>query len=84
MAISRNGVPSCSVGIGKIVSAYTKDSSQTATMKLIQNSDALYVDKEKTASLLHTVGFHNTYRIEQSGYVGNVSYENDAVKITGK
>lgn len=68
----------------KVVSAYTKDSSPTAAMKLMQNSDVLYADKEKTASLLHTVGFHNAYRIEQSGYIGNISYENDAVKITGK
>ena len=68
----------------KVVSAYTKDSSPTAAMKLMQNSDVLYADKEKTASLLHAVGFHNAYRIEQSGYIGNISYENDAVKITGK
>ena len=68
----------------KVVSAYTKDNSPTAAMKLMQNSDVLYADKEKTASLLHTVGFHNAYRIEQSGYIGNISYENDAVKITGK
>ena len=68
----------------KVVSAYTKDNSPTAAMKLMQNSDVLYADKEKTASLLHTVGFHNAYRIEQSGYIGNIAYEDDAVKITGK
>lgn len=68
----------------KVVSAYTKDSSPTAAMKLMQNSDVLYADKEKTASLLHAVGFHNAHRIEQSGYIGNISYEDDAVKITGK
>ena len=68
----------------KVASAYTKDNSPTAAMKLMQNSDVLYADKEKTASLLHTVGFQNAYRIEQSGYIGNISYEDDAVKITGK
>ena len=57
----------------KVVSAYTKDNSPTAAMRLIQNSDVLYADKEKTASLLHTVGFQNAYRIEQSGYIGNIA-----------
>lgn len=65
----------------KVVSAYTKDNSPTAAMKLMQNSDVLYADKEKTASLLHTVGFHNAYRIEQSGYIGNISSEDDTVNL---
>ena len=68
----------------KVVSAYTKDSSPTAAMNLMKNSDVLYADKNKTASLLHTVGFQNAYRIEQSGYIGNITYENDEVKVTGK
>ena len=68
----------------KVVSAYTKDGSPTAAMNLMKNSDVLYADKEKTASLLHTVGFHNAYRIEQSGYMGNISYEDDQVKVSGK
>lgn len=68
----------------KVVSAYTKDSSPTAAMNLIENSEVLYADKNKTASLLHTVGFQNAYRIEQSGYIGNITYENDEVKVYGK
>ena len=68
----------------KVVSAYTKDRSPTATLNLMQKSDVLYADKEKTASLLHTVGFQNAYRIEQSGYIGNITYEDDEVKLTGK
>ena len=68
----------------KVVSAYTKDSSPTAAMNLMKNSDVLYADKDKTASLLHTVGFQYAYRIEQSGYIGNISYEDDEVKVTGK
>ena len=68
----------------KVVSAYTKDGSPTAAMNLIENSDVLYADKDKAASLLHTVGFQNAYRIEQSGYVGNISYEDDEVKVSGK
>ena len=68
----------------KVVSAYTKDRSPSATLNLMQKSDVLYADKEKTASLLHTVGFQNAYRIEQSGYVGNITYEDDEVKLIGK
>ena len=68
----------------KVASAYTKDGSPKAAMSLMKNSDVLYADKDKAASLLHTVGFHNAYRIEQSGYVGNISYEDDQVKISGK
>ena len=68
----------------KVVSAYTKDSSPTAAMNLIKNSEVLYADKDKTASLLHTVGFQNAYRIEQSGYIGNITYEDDEVKVYGK
>ena len=67
----------------KVVSAYTKDGSPTAAMSLIKNSDVLYADKDKTASLLHTVGFQYAYRIEQSGYIGNISYEDDQVKVSG-
>ena len=68
----------------KVVSAYTKDRSPTATMKFMENSDVLYADKEKTASLLHTAGFQNAYRIEQSGYIGSIAYMDDEVKIVGK
>ena len=68
----------------KVVSAYTKDNSPTAAMRLIENSDVLYADKDKTASLLHTVGFQYAYRIEQSGYMGNISYEEDQVKVSGE
>ena len=68
----------------KVVSAYTKDNSPNAAMKLMQNSEVLYADKNKTASLLHTVGFQNAYRIEQSGYIGSISYDDDFVNISGK
>lgn len=67
----------------KVVSAYTKDGSPTAAMNLIENSDILYADKEKTTSLLHTVGFQNAYRMEQSGYIGNISYGHNNVNVSG-
>ena len=68
----------------KVTSAYTKDGSPRANLNMIKSSEVLYADKEKTASLLHTVGFQYAYRIEQSGYVGSISYKNDQVKISGK
>lgn len=67
----------------KVVSAYTKDRSQFATKNLVQNSEVLYAD-DKAALFLHTVGFQNAHRIEQSGFVGNISYVDDRVNITGK
>ena len=73
----------------KVASAYTKDNSPRAAMNFIRSSEVLYADKEKTASLLHTVGFLSAegaraYRIEQSGYIGNITYEDDVVNISGK
>ena len=68
----------------KVVSTYTKDNSQEATKNLFINSDVLYADKEKTTSLLHSVGFQHAYSVERSGYVGNISYVGETVNITGK
>jgi len=67
-----------------VVSAYTKDNSPTATMKLLKDSDVLYADKDKTTSLLHSVGFQYAYSVEQSGYIGNVSYGHNYVNVSGK
>ena len=68
----------------KVVSTYTKDNSQEATKNLFINSDVLYADKEKTTSLLHSVGFQHAYSVERSGYVGNISYVGETVNITGE
>lgn len=61
-----------------------KKTKSQCNNELYQNSEVMYADKEKTASLLHTAGFPNAYRIEQSDYVGSISYKNDEVKLSGK
>ena len=67
----------------KVVSAYTKDNSPTAAMKLVQNSEVLYADKEKTAALLHSIGFQMPKELLRNGYVGSISYEGTDVNIQG-
>lgn len=97
MAKAQNGLPILAIfdlhpaenkvflhDMQKVTSAYTKDGSPRATLNMIKSSEVLYADKEKIASLLHTVGFQYAYRIEQSGYAGSISYKNDQVKISGK
>lgn len=97
MAKAQNGLPILAIfdlhpaenkvflhDMQKVTSAYTKNKSPRATLNMIESSKVLYADKEKTASLLHTVGFQYAYRIEQSGYVGSISHKNDQVKISGK
>lgn len=68
----------------KVTSAYTKKKSPRATLNMIESSEVLYTDKEKTTSLLHSVGFQHAYSVERSGFIGNISYVDKTVNITGK
>lgn len=65
----------------KVVSTYTKNKALNSTKLFIESSNVLYMDNEKTNMLLHTIGFQHAYRIEHTGYVGNISYRNDQVNI---
>lgn len=56
------------------------DSIPTSTVES-QAGRGTTLAKEKTALLLHTAGFQNAYRIEQSDYIGSISYKNDEVKL---
>ena len=67
----------------KVVSAYTKDHSPTATMKFMENSEVLYADKEKTAALLRSVGFQMPNDLLRNGYTGSISYTGTEVNIRG-
>lgn len=64
----------------KVSGACTKDNNPVGYIK---NSDVMYVDEEKTTSLLHSVGFQHAYSVERSGYIGNISYDRDIVNIIG-
>ena len=67
----------------KVVSAYTKDRTPTATLNLMQNSEVLYADKEKTAALLRSIGFQMPTDLLRNGYIGSISYSGTDVNIKG-
>lgn len=63
----------------KVSSAYTKDDP----VSFIQDSDVLYADKKRTAVLLRTIGLHGPIELQQSGYIGSISYRGQNVNIEG-
>ena len=65
----------------KVTSAYTKDTNPT---NFIERSKVLYADKNKTAKLLRTIGFYMPIELQQSGYIGSISYKRQNVNINGK
>ena len=64
----------------KVTSAYTKDDPTS----FVQNSEVLYADKKRTAKLLRTIGLHRPIELQQSGYIGSISYVGQNVNIAGK
>lgn len=65
----------------KLTSAYTK--TQNAT-EFVRNSDVVYADKKRTTPLLRAIGFQMPIALQQSGYIGSISYSRDIVNISGK
>lgn len=97
MAKAQNGLPILAIfdlrpaenkvflhDMQKVTSAYTKNKSPRAILNMIESSEVLYTDKEKTTSLLHSVGFQHAYSVERSDFIGNISYVDKTVNITGK
>ena len=64
----------------KVTSAYTKDDPTS----FVQNSEVLYADKKRTAKLLRSIGLHWPIELQQSGYIGSISYSKRNVNIEGK
>ena len=64
----------------KVTSAYTKDSNP---VQFVQNSNVLYMDKKRATSLLRTIGFQMPIELNKSGFLGNIAYENQKVKMQG-
>ena len=64
----------------KVTSAYTKDSG----VRFVQSSDVIYADKKRTAKLLRTIGFQMPIELQQSGYIGSISYHLQNVNISGE
>ena len=68
-------------GMQKVTSAYTKDNNP---VDFLQKSNVMYVDKKRTTSLLRTIGFQMPIELNESGYVGNITYWRQNVKLFGK
>ncbi len=65
----------------KVSSAYTKDD---APEEFIRASKVMYIDKKITASFLRTMGFVAPIELNESGYIGSISYTDQNVKLEGK
>ena len=64
----------------KVNSVYTK----TDPASFVSNSDVVYADKKRTTLLLRAIGFQMPIALQQSGYIGSISYSRDIVNIHGK
>ena len=73
----------------KVNSAYTKTETLDKTaeengMDFVQSSEVLYLDKKRTTHLLSAIGFYMPITCNQSGYIGNISYAGEHVKLQGE
>lgn len=65
----------------KVSSAYTKDVNP---VDFVKSSFVVYVDKKRTTKLLRTIGFKTPIELQQSGYIGSISYKGQNVNIFGE
>ena len=65
----------------KVTSAYTKD---TNPVDFVKNSLVVYADKKRTTKLLKSIGFQMPIELQQSGYIGSISYFKRSVNIKGE
>ena len=65
----------------KVDSAYTKDRNPVGFLK---NSEVMYVEKERSHSLLRAIGFQMPIKLSDSSFIGSISYEGRFVKLSGK
>lgn len=65
----------------KVSSAYTKETNPKA---FVEKSQIMYADKKITTSLLRTMGFRAPIELNDSGYIGSISYTGQNVKLEGK
>lgn len=68
-------------GMQKVVSAYTKDNNP---VDFFRNSNVLFLNNKKTTSLLRTIGFQMPIELNESGYIGSISYKGQNVNFDGK
>lgn len=75
-------------GRQKAVSAYTKTRSQERTVEeagrtFLQNSDVLYMDEKRAASVLRRMGYYTPIELPRNGYIGTIAHKAGGVKIDG-
>lgn len=66
----------------KVSSAYTKTGINR--VDFIRNSLVMYVDKKRATSLLRTIGFYSPMELNDSGFLGSITYKGPKVKLEGK
>lgn len=76
------------VDMQRVTSAYTKTGSGMQSLvevahAFFDNSDVLYLDEKRTASVLRPMGFYMPISILRNGYMGSITYSGNKVKITG-
>ena len=65
----------------KVTSAYTKDVNP---VDFVKKSLVVYADKKRTTKLLKSIGFKMPIELQQSGYIGSISYFKRSVNIKGE
>ncbi len=65
----------------KVTSAYTKTNN---AKNFLKSSDVLYMSKGKATSLLRSIGFQIPIELNESGFIGSISYIGRNVNISGK
>lgn len=65
----------------KVSSAYTKDAKP---VEFVKNSLVVYVDKKRATKLLKSIGFKMPIELQQSGFIGSISYYKRSVNIFGE
>lgn len=72
----------------KLTSAYSLTGEEVSFDDYLNKSEVLYVTENKNIAtkLVRQIGFHQNgvpIGFQQSGYIGNISYSNQAVNIQG-
>lgn len=53
-------------------------------VQFVQNSEILYADKKRATSLLRSIGFYMPIELQQSGFVRNITYQEQNVNLYGE
>lgn len=65
----------------KVTSAYTKTNDGVS---FVENSYVMFADKKRATSLLRSIGFQMPIELQQSGYIGSITYRQRSVNLYGE